>query len=36
MRWFIESMLGYWIRLLAVSLGAAAAVYLLWLKETMT
>ncbi len=36
MRWFIESMFGYWILLLAFSLGAAAVVYLLWLKETMS
>jgi hypothetical protein len=35
MRWFIESMTGYWILLLSISLAAAAAIYLLWLKEAM-
>lgn len=33
MRWFIDSMLGYWILLLAISMGTAAAVYLFWLKQ---
>jgi hypothetical protein len=32
MKWFINSMLGFWILLLAVSLGAAAIVYEVWLK----
>jgi hypothetical protein len=32
MKWFINSMLGYWILLLAISLGAAAVVYEIWLK----
>jgi hypothetical protein len=32
MKWFINSMLGYWILLLAISLGAAALVYEIWLK----
>jgi hypothetical protein len=32
MRWFIDSMLGYWILLLAISLGAAAVVYEVWLR----
>lgn len=32
LRWFIDSMLGYWILLLAISLGAAAGIYELWLK----
>jgi hypothetical protein len=31
-RWFIDSMLGYWVLLLTISLAAAAAVYELWLK----
>ena len=34
-RWFVDSMLGYWILLLAVSLGAAAVIYELWLKSRM-
>jgi hypothetical protein len=32
LRWFIDSMLGYWILLLVISLGAAAGIYELWLK----
>jgi hypothetical protein len=32
MRWFIDSMVGYWILLLAISLGAAAVVYEVWLR----
>ena len=32
MRWFIDSMIGYWILLLAISLGAAAVVYEVWLR----
>lgn len=32
MKWFINSMLGFWILLLVVSLGAAAIVYEIWLK----
>jgi hypothetical protein len=32
MRWFIDSMLGYWILLLVISLGAATVIYELWLK----
>jgi hypothetical protein len=32
MKWFIDSMIGYWILLLAISLGAAAAVYEIWLR----
>jgi len=35
MKWFYESMVGYWIMLLAISLGAAAAIYLLWLREAL-
>ena len=32
LRWFIDSMVGYWILLLAISLGAAAAIYEIWFK----
>jgi hypothetical protein len=32
MRWFIDSMLGYWILLLTISLGTAALIYEIWLK----
>jgi hypothetical protein len=32
MRWFIDTMLGYWVLLLAISLGCAALVYEVWLK----
>lgn len=32
MRWFINSMLGYWVLLLAFSLGTAAVIYEIWLK----
>jgi hypothetical protein len=32
MRWFIDSMIGYWILLLAISLGAAAFIYEVWLR----
>ena len=35
MRWFIDSMLGYWCLLLIISLGLAAWVYLGWLKGHM-
>jgi len=35
MRWFIDSMIGYWVLLLAISLGTAALIYVLWLKEAM-
>ncbi len=35
MRWFIDNMFGYWIMLLVFSLGAAAVVYVLWLKQAM-
>ncbi len=35
MRWFIDSMIGYWVLLLVVSLVAAALIYVLWLKEAM-
>jgi hypothetical protein len=32
MKWFINSMLGYWILLLTISLGSAAVIYEVWLK----
>jgi hypothetical protein len=32
MKWFVNTMLGYWILLLVISLGAAAVVYEIWLK----
>jgi hypothetical protein len=33
-KWY-DSMLAYWIVLLAISLGSAAAVYVLWLHQAM-
>ena len=35
MKWFVNSMLGYWVLLLAISLGAAAGIYEVWLKGRM-
>jgi hypothetical protein len=35
MKFFIESMLGYFILLLAISLGAAAIIYGLWLTDVI-
>jgi len=35
MKWFINSMIGYWILLLTISLGIAAAIYEFWLKGTV-
>jgi hypothetical protein len=35
MKWFYDSMLGYWILLLAISLGASAFVYVTFLRELM-
>jgi hypothetical protein len=32
LRWLVSSMWGFWFLLLAVSLGAAAAIYYLWLQ----
>jgi hypothetical protein len=32
MKWFVNSMFGYWILLLIVSLGSAAAIYEIWLR----
>jgi hypothetical protein len=33
-KWY-DSMMTYWIVLLAISLGAAGTAYVLWLKEAM-
>ncbi len=35
MKVFIDSMLGYWILLLAISLGVAAMIYQLWLRNVI-
>jgi hypothetical protein len=35
MKWFYDSMLGYWVLLLVLSLGASAFLYLTYLKELM-
>jgi hypothetical protein len=35
MKWFVNSMLGYWILLLAISMGTAAGIYEIWLKNQM-
>lgn len=35
MKWLINSMLGFWILLLSVSLGSAAFIYETWLKGRM-
>lgn len=35
MKAFIDSMLGYWILLLAISLGVAAMIYQLWLRNVL-
>jgi hypothetical protein len=35
LRWLMESMVAYWIFLLAVSLGLAAGIYEMWLKGKM-
>ena len=35
MKWFVNSMFGYWILLLIISLGSAAAIYEIWLKGRM-
>ncbi len=32
LRWFVDSMLGYWVLLLIISLGSAAVIYEIWLK----
>ncbi len=35
MKALINTMLVYWILLLSVSLGAAAAIYVAWLKDAL-
>lgn len=35
MRWFYNSMIGYWISLLTISLGIAAAIYIFWLQDKL-
>ena len=35
MKWIMNTMLGYWILLLVISMGAAALVYEIWLKGRM-
>ena len=35
MKWFINSMVGYWILLLAISLGIAAVIYAVWLRDAL-
>ena len=35
MKWFYDSMLGYWVLLLVLSLGASAFLYVTYLKELM-
>lgn len=35
LRWFVDSMLGYWVLLLVISLGAAAVIYEVWFKGRM-
>lgn len=32
MKWFVNSMLGYWVLLLSISLAASAVIYEIWLK----
>ena len=35
MRWFIDTMIGWWVLLLAVSLGLSAICYEVFLKQLM-
>jgi hypothetical protein len=35
MKWFINSMLGYWVLLLAISLAIACGIYEIYLKGAM-
>ena len=35
MKWFVNSMLGYWILLLLISLSSAAVIYEIWLKGSI-
>jgi hypothetical protein len=35
MRWFIDTMIGWWVLLLAISLGLSAICYEVFLKQLM-
>jgi hypothetical protein len=35
MRWFIDTMVGYWVLLLVISLGLSALCYEIFLKQLM-
>lgn len=35
MKALMDSMLGYWVLLLAVSLGLASLIYVFWLREAL-
>jgi len=35
MRWFIDTMIGYWVLLLVISLGLSAICYEVFLKHLM-
>jgi hypothetical protein len=35
MKSLIDSMLAYWVFLLLISLGVAAGIYFMWLKDTL-
>lgn len=35
MKVLIESMFGYWMLLLAISLGLASLIYIFWLREAL-
>ena len=35
MNWLLNSMLAYWVVLLLISLGAAAVIYFIWLKDSL-
>jgi hypothetical protein len=35
MKWFINSMLGYWLLLLAISLTISWGIYEIWLKARL-
>ncbi len=35
MRALIDSMFGYWMLLLAISLGLASLIYIFWLREAL-
>jgi len=35
MKWLYNSMIGYWITLLSISLVIAALIYIYWLKDKL-